>query len=235
MLERLTYVAHAFAQASTPVQVVERLGAVAGSAGLRVIGVWPRHRGAADLAIFSPELPGSFQTQIVAENRARGASFLAQAAERAPGPFTTTEAMQHLQPSGEDRWIFDLLRDHRVKDALYCPHGPYLVTYEADRVLHDESLMHETRMAIAAGGQLAVNQLEALALRSKLPARGVELSPREKLVLIHLAEGFTAAEIATRLGLTEPSARTFVRRAMRKLGAKSQLHAVAIAIRERLI
>jgi DNA-binding CsgD family transcriptional regulator len=233
MLERLTHVAHAFALAATPVEVVDRLGGVVGSAGLRVIGVWPRHRGAADLAIFSPELPASFQTQILAENKARGASFLAQAAERAPGPFAAIETMRRLRPSGEDRWIFDLLRDYRVKDALYCPHGPYLVTYEADRVLHDEILIRETRMAIAAGGQLAVDQLEALALRSK--PRGAKLSPREKVVLTHLAEGFATAEIAARLGLTEPSVRTFARRAMRKLEAKSQLHAVAIAIRERLI
>ena len=52
---------------------------------------------------------------------------------------------------------------------------------------------------------------------------------------MHLSHGMPTAEIAARLELGEASVRTFVRRAVKKLGAESQLHAVAIAIREGLI
>jgi hypothetical protein len=44
-----------------------------------------------------------------------------------PPPFTTTEAMHRLQPSGKDRWLFDLLRDHQMSDNLVCVIGPWVV------------------------------------------------------------------------------------------------------------
>jgi DNA-binding NarL/FixJ family response regulator len=62
-----------------------------------------------------------------------------------------------------------------------------------------------------------------------------ELSARQKTVLLHLSAGLTVPEIAARLGIVETSVKMFIQRAARKLGAKSQLHAVAIALRERLI
>jgi DNA-binding CsgD family transcriptional regulator len=40
---------------------------------------------------------------------------------------------------------------------------------------------------------------------------------------------------SARLELSEPSAKTFIGRAARKLGARSQLHAVAITLRKGVI
>ena len=57
------------------------------------------------------------------------------------------------------------------------------------------------------------------------------LTPREREVLGLLAEGMTSAEAAAHLGLSTETVETHVRRALRKLGARSRTHAVALAIR----
>jgi PAS domain S-box-containing protein len=57
------------------------------------------------------------------------------------------------------------------------------------------------------------------------------LTPREREVLALLAEGMTSSEAATHLGLSTETVETHVRRALRKLGARSRTHAVALALR----
>jgi DNA-binding CsgD family transcriptional regulator len=79
---------------------------------------------------------------------------------------------------------------------------------------------------------MAVRRIKELALITEGPP---SLSPRQKTILLHLSDGLTVPEIAARLKLSETSVKTFIARAGRKLGAKSQLHAVAVALRQRLI
>lgn len=57
------------------------------------------------------------------------------------------------------------------------------------------------------------------------------LSPREREVLGHLADGLTGALVAERLNLSPETVRAHVRNAMTKLGASTRSHAVALAIR----
>ena len=57
------------------------------------------------------------------------------------------------------------------------------------------------------------------------------LTPREREVLALLAEGLTSAEAAAHFGLSPETIETHVRRALRKLGARSRTHAVALALR----
>ena len=71
--------------------------------------------------------------------------------------------------------------------------------------------------------------------KMKLPEPPVRLSPREAVVLRNLSHGEGAATIGSLLGLSETSVRTYLARAQKKLNAKSQPHAVAIAIGKRLI
>jgi DNA-binding CsgD family transcriptional regulator len=58
-----------------------------------------------------------------------------------------------------------------------------------------------------------------------------ELSAREREVLQHLSNGLTGEEIAERLYLSPETVRTHVRNVMAKLGAKTRVHAVALALR----
>jgi DNA-binding CsgD family transcriptional regulator len=63
----------------------------------------------------------------------------------------------------------------------------------------------------------------------------IRLTGREREVLILLADGLQLDEIAARLGIGSETVRTHVRKASERLGATNRTHAVAIAIREKLI
>jgi DNA-binding NarL/FixJ family response regulator len=81
-------------------------------------------------------------------------------------------------------------------------------------------------VAKVAGGEGYI----APRLRARLasPPRA-RLSPREREVLFLLATGLTNEELAAQLGLSPETTRTQIRSAMRKLGARTRPHAVAIA------
>ena len=55
------------------------------------------------------------------------------------------------------------------------------------------------------------------------------LSPREQEVLALLAAGIDPTNIARQLGITVHTCRSYVRNVLAKLGAHSQLEAVAVA------
>ena len=63
----------------------------------------------------------------------------------------------------------------------------------------------------------------------------VHLTGREREVLSLLAQGLQLDEIAERLGIGAETVRTHVRKATERLGASNRTHAVAIAIRHKLI
>lgn len=66
-------------------------------------------------------------------------------------------------------------------------------------------------------------------------AHPLALSPREREVLALLAEGRYVQQIAIELGLSAYTTRDHVKSILAKLGASSQLEAVAIAAREGLV
>ena len=68
-----------------------------------------------------------------------------------------------------------------------------------------------------------------------MQAQHVALSPRQVEVLQLLSEGVRAQAIALRLGLSETTVRNHIRTILRKLGCHSQLEAVAVARRYRLV
>lgn len=67
------------------------------------------------------------------------------------------------------------------------------------------------------------------------PARRPTISAREQEILSLLASGMTTKEIAGALFISPETVRTYVRRAMEKLEARTRTQAVAIAVRRSLI
>ena len=61
------------------------------------------------------------------------------------------------------------------------------------------------------------------------------LSRKERLVLGELALGNSTEEIGVALGVSPHTVRTHVKNLMRKLGARTRAHAVAIALSEHAI
>jgi DNA-binding NarL/FixJ family response regulator len=62
-----------------------------------------------------------------------------------------------------------------------------------------------------------------------------KLTAREHEVLVLLADGLTYEDMSRRLTISPETARTHVRKAVEKLGARTRPHALAIALRESLI
>ena len=60
------------------------------------------------------------------------------------------------------------------------------------------------------------------------------ITRRELEVLALIAHGYSTAEIARALWITEDTVKTHVRRFLRRLGARTRAHAVAIVFREGL-
>jgi PAS domain S-box-containing protein len=85
--------------------------------------------------------------------------------------------------------------------------------------------------AVQAAMQRAGWSTAATALRaSELP----RLTPREREVLLHLAEGKSTVAIAKDLGISPNTARNHIQNLMDKLGVQSRVEAVCLAIRHRL-
>jgi LuxR family quorum sensing-dependent transcriptional regulator len=68
-----------------------------------------------------------------------------------------------------------------------------------------------------------------------LPCQGPRLTRREREVLVWTAQGKSAWEIGEILGIAKRTVDEHAQSAFRKLGAANRAHAVAIAVRERLI
>jgi DNA-binding NarL/FixJ family response regulator len=79
---------------------------------------------------------------------------------------------------------------------------------------------------VAAGESVMARRLSDV----MRPVTGQTLSPREREVLFLLATGLTNEELATQLGLSAETTRTQIRNSMRKLGARTRVEAVALAV-----
>jgi len=234
MLRRLAHVARSFDQADSPDEVLKALKAMADPAGVSLFGIGRPPMGKADgnVGLFTGAVPNLVKDWN-GEFLRKGPSLPGRYAQaKNPPPFTSVEAMRRLQPSGDDRWVFDLIRDHRIKDSLWCSSGPWLVVFLADRTLTRAVLSSETDAALDSASAMAIRRLKEI---SHVNARGPELTPRQRTVLQHLSDGLNVHEIAARLGVSEQTIKTLSARAVKGLDARTQLHAVAVAVRERLI
>jgi DNA-binding NarL/FixJ family response regulator len=82
-------------------------------------------------------------------------------------------------------------------------------------------------------------RVRALVRRSRVVSRESRttrpLTPREQEILQLLSEGVTQKEIALKLVISDKTVATHIQRILGKLGVHSRSHAVALAIRERLV
>jgi DNA-binding CsgD family transcriptional regulator len=208
---------------------------------LRLLAMWPTEQfdeweapQSLDTILYHRSVPATFRERLGRSIQVYGPSILAQMAFLDPAPFTFTEAMQRLQPSARDRWVFDLLQEHGVRDGFYCPQGSWMAVFTADRVLTETALTREDRVSIDVSANVAVYRLKEITARAQA-AEAADLSPRELMALHHFAAGERPSAIAERMGLSENSVRTYLKRAQRKLRAKSPVHAAVLAVRQRLI
>lgn len=76
---------------------------------------------------------------------------------------------------------------------------------------------------------------EARARREALQARYAALRPKERQILVHVAEGMTSREIAERLGISAKTVEVYRLRAMKALGASSLAELVRLCVALELV
>lgn len=86
---------------------------------------------------------------------------------------------------------------------------------------------------VARGGTFVDPDLAVVMTAAEPPTAWDALSAREREVIDLLANGLNGEEIAEQLVLSPETIKTHIRNAMRRMGAKTRVHAVAMAIRAR--
>jgi DNA-binding CsgD family transcriptional regulator len=152
-------------------------------------------------------------------------------------PFTMSEMMRALEPLGVERWPFELAMKYGIRDSLTCPvGGRWAVVYWSRHVLSD-TLTPEIRAILFMGASFAAIHLQKLieSRPERVGDSGPTLTARELSVLRLMSVGYQLRETAEFLGLGEETVRSHLKKAQAKLGVRNRLHAVAQAIRRRLI
>jgi len=118
-----------------------------------------------------------------------------------------------------------------VEQALKAGATSYLLK----NVTPDE-LAHAIQAAHAGRSTLAPEATEVLikAARQK-PALGHDLTPREEEVLALLAKGLSNTKIAAQLSISPATTKFHLANIFAKLGAKSRIEAVTIALEHKLV
>jgi DNA-binding CsgD family transcriptional regulator len=158
-------------------------------------------------------------------------------AQLALAPFTMSDIMRSLEPVGVERWPLELAMKYGMRDSLTCPvGGRWAVAYWSRHVLSGR-LTDEERAILFMGATFAAIRLQKLSKPQpdRLVGDGTALTPRELAVLRLASVGRQIREIADLLGLGEETVRSHMKKAQAKLGVRNRVHAVAQAIRRRLI
>ncbi len=150
------------------------------------------------------------------------------------GPHTATESLQLLEPIGVDRWGFELAQKYGARDMFSCPvGGRWLIAFWSGGALGKE-FTDAARIMIFAAASFAALRLDQLAVGPSTPPDHV-ITPRELSVLRLLSVGTPFKETAEYLGISEETVRTHLKKVQVKLGVRNRTHAVAEALRRRLI
>ena len=157
-------------------------------------------------------------------------------AQLALAPFTMSELIRKLEPLGIERWSVELALKYGMRDGLTCPvGGRWAIVYWSRHVLFGH-LTPEARAILMMGATFAVIRLEKLVgLQSGPVGDYAALTPRELSVLRLMSVGHQIKSAATLLNLGEETVRTHLKKAQAKLGVRNRTHAIAQAIRRRLI
>ena len=160
----------------------------------------------------------------------------AMMARLALAPFTMTETMRMLEPVGLDRWPQELALKYGMRDTLTCPvGGRWVVVYWSKNVL-SERLSQKARALLLMGATFAAIRLQRIiGPYTERLGKGQSLTPRELAVLRSMSIGRQIKDTAEYLSLGEETVRSHLKKAEVKLGVSNRTHAVAQAIRQRLI
>jgi DNA-binding NarL/FixJ family response regulator len=142
-----------------------------------------------------------------------------------------TAEIKRRWPDVEVVAVTSFLEEAKVRAALEAGAAGYLLK-DADA----DDVVRAVRSAVAGEVHLDPAAARALATALRAPASAAAaLTRRERDVVIQVAEGRTNRQLATRLGVTERTARTHVSNILAKLGLASRTQLAMWAVREGLV
>lgn len=146
------------------------------------------------------------------------------------------ETLEHIRQEQPDMAVLILSMyddPEYVEQALRRGAAGYLLKSVAR-----EELVRAVQAAFAGDGYLQA-EITRPVLRtfaaSTQPDEDLHLSPREREVLQLVADGMSTKQAAIELDLAESTVKTYLRTLFDKLGASHRAHAVALALRHRII
>ena len=135
---------------------------------------------------------------------------------------------------GIERWSIELALKYGMRDGFTCPvGGRWAIAYWSRDVL-SKRLTPELRAILFLGASLAAIRLERL-VEPQPGSECMSLTPRELSVLRVMSMGYQVKASAELLQLGAETIRTHLKKAQAKLRVRNRTHAVAQAIRRRLI
>ncbi|GAA4264208.1 response regulator transcription factor [Dactylosporangium darangshiense] len=144
---------------------------------------------------------------------------------------TATKAIKRLYPDVEVVALTSFSEAERVSAALQAGAAGYLLKdAEADEVV--------AAVRAARRGEVHLDPVVARKLTSTLVApahTATALTPRERQILVLVAQGRSNRDIASTLLISERTARTHVSNVLGKLGLASRTQAALWAVREGLV
>jgi LuxR family quorum sensing-dependent transcriptional regulator len=204
-----------------------------GFSALGINGLPPPTEGA-DPEILTETTPEGFRDLYI-EERFYAVDHICAHARTATRPFRYREAPYAARHAERHRRFMQALESNHMGRGLIVPFG-YPVSMPACVWLAGEAPeLHDDAMpAIESISLFAASKAQALSApphaRQSRP-----LTPREREVLQWICVGKTAAETAEILGIAKRTVDQHVQGAMFKLKAANRTHAVAIALRDRMI
>jgi len=151
-------------------------------------------------------------------------------------PFTWTESRRMLEPSGIDRWPYDLALKYGMRDGFTCPIGRrWILAFWSPKLISKDCNWENRTIIFLAANFAALRLEQLLPANARLVPRKSRLTPRELAVLRLSSLGHAAAEAGAALGLGEETVRSHLKKAQQKLGARNRTQAVAEALRQHLI
>ena len=146
------------------------------------------------------------------------------------GIATITE-IKHRWPVVDVVAVTSFVEEDKIRGALEAGATGYLLK-DADA----SEVARAIRAAVAGEIHLDSAVAKVLAASVRAPKAAIdELTPRERDVIVLIAEGGTNRQIAGRLGVTERTARTHVSNILGKLGLVSRTQAAMWAVHQGLV
>ncbi|MGM7774551.1 response regulator [Arthrobacter sp. KNU-44] len=142
----------------------------------------------------------------------------------------TTKAVTDRWPELRVIAVTSFLEEEKISAALDAGASGYLLKdADADDVLAAIRNVAAGKMVLQP--EVATTMIAA----SRRPNPAADLTGRERDVIVLVAKGYTNQQIATRLSVTERTARTHVSNILAKLGLTSRTQAAMWAVQHRLL